>query len=81
MQKVENGRRPPFGDLNAGVQEVLTNCWLSKPSDRWSFDDLILEFKKNDYQLLDDVDTDEVKEYVERLDAYERQFPPKNATS
>jgi serine/threonine protein kinase len=81
IQKVENGKRPPFRNLNPSVQKVLTNCWASKPSERWSFDDLIVEFNKNDYQMLEDVDADAVKEYVERLEAYERQFPPRNEGS
>jgi serine/threonine protein kinase len=77
MQKVENGKRPQFRNLNVSVQEVLINCWSSKPTDRWSFDDLLVDFKKKDYQLLEGVDADVVKEYVERLETYEKRFPPR----
>jgi serine/threonine protein kinase len=46
------------------MQDLIHRCWLRKPESRPSFDDILNEFRKADFELRPGVDRLKVRQYV-----------------
>lgn len=69
-QKVMNGYRPQFtDDVTDKMKELISKCWSSNALDRPSFD-TIFEQLVNDFSFLkDEVDKDEIDQYLSKIGA------------
>lgn len=67
-KKVVNGERPKFDDrITNPMQELISRCWDKEPSNRPSFDEIFNELSANFSLLDEDVDEDEIMEYLDYL--------------
>lgn len=68
-QKVLNGDRPSLSDdIPENMQKLLQRCWSQNPNERPSFDE-IFQLLSSDFSYSpEDVDEDEVNNYLEMID-------------
>lgn len=68
IQKVMAGNRPSFTDGVTGkMEELITQCWSQKPIERPSFDEIFKKLSSDFTYFDEDVDEDEIKDYIEKL--------------
>jgi hypothetical protein len=60
-------------NYGALMQALLVDCWKQDPADRPSFGDIFATFEAADYQILPDADHVRIREFVERILAWERK--------
>jgi hypothetical protein len=53
------------------MQDLIRRCWLPKPEDRPSFDDILTEFHNVGFRLGPNVDDSKVHAYVSKIRASE----------
>jgi hypothetical protein len=80
MNQLKNGLRPNVETLGNEMKQLLEGCWhteiLGGSVDRPSFAEIVESFKGWNYALLDGVDVEAVKSYVEKIEEFELKFPP-----
>lgn len=82
FQKIINGERPPFPpNIPSNMKELIEQCWSQHPSERPTFDE-IFEKLKSDYSYSpEEVDADEVEDYIESLKFEEIDYDIPNPKS
>ena len=69
VTKVMNGERPKFTHVITNkMQNLLTRCWNQSVDKRPSFDDIFNEISSDFSYLDEDVDEDEINEYLKILE-------------
>jgi hypothetical protein len=77
--KVMQGLRPdagPNAHMTPLAEQLIPKCWQKDPQERPDAAEILSTLKEGQYALLDGVDVGEVEQYVCRIEAYERSFPP-----
>ena len=73
VRKVLAGQRPKFVDgITDPMWELITRCWSKDHNERPSFDEIFQELSTNFSLLNEDVDEDEIRDYLNYL-AYEKK--------
>lgn len=68
VRKLLAGERPKFVDgITDPMKDLLSRCWHRDPKKRPSFEEIFNELSSNFYYLDEDVDEDEVNDYIELL--------------
>jgi mitogen-activated protein kinase kinase kinase 11 len=68
------GIRPQVpGVMPPSLQELMNACWAAAPEERKSFDVIVQMFKRCGWRFWNDVDTQVVAEYVEKIELWERE--------
>lgn len=68
-RKVLNNERPKFVDgITDSMWDLITRCWSKEASERPSFDEIFDELSTNFSLLNEDVDEDEIREYLDYLE-------------
>ncbi|KAK8883823.1 hypothetical protein M9Y10_042922 [Tritrichomonas musculus] len=68
VRKVLNGKRPDFVEgITEPMWELITRCWSKDPKERPSFDEIFDELSTNFSLLDEDVDEEEINEYIKYL--------------
>jgi serine/threonine protein kinase len=80
--KLKAGLRPRVDGLTKPVKDVLDQCWsVDKKTDgsltRSEFSTLLKFYADCNYQLVENVNVSEVKEYLSKIREYEAEHPPR----
>ncbi|KAK8894676.1 hypothetical protein M9Y10_023113 [Tritrichomonas musculus] len=69
VRKVLNNERPKLVDgITDSMWDLITRCWNKEASERPSFDEIFYELSTNFSLLNEDVDEDEIREYLDYLE-------------
>ncbi|KAK8843025.1 hypothetical protein M9Y10_025213 [Tritrichomonas musculus] len=68
VRKVLSNQRPKFVDnITEPMWELLTRCWSKDPNERPSFEEIFQELSTNFSLFDEDVDEDEIRDYLDYL--------------
>jgi serine/threonine protein kinase len=76
-KRVCDGLRPPIGGIPDKFSGLISACWEQAPSSRPTFDYIFKSLKDDKWALLDDVDTEVIDRYVQKVLDFEARNPPK----
>ncbi|KAK8852781.1 hypothetical protein M9Y10_017771 [Tritrichomonas musculus] len=71
--KICGGYRPPFpDDISPKIADLITRCWNPKDTERPNFDSIFNELTNDLFMAWDDVDEDEIRQYISMLNSTEK---------
>jgi hypothetical protein len=74
MRRIIAGEMPTIPDsCGPFMQGLIPRCWAMNPESRPSFEDILDEFRVNNFALFPAVDATAVREYVTGVLAWEAQ--------
>jgi hypothetical protein len=62
-------------NMNSDVKTLIAKCWSGKPDERWSFSKIFAELKRIRFQILPEVNSIVVEQYL--LDIHHQHGQPK----
>jgi serine/threonine protein kinase len=75
-QIVKGSRPKPIDDVPQSAKELMELCWAHEPGVRPTFAMIFENLQQANYQLLPDVDADEIRAYVAPILAEEAEYQP-----
>jgi serine/threonine protein kinase len=65
MMGIPQGKRGEIPDkVLPFTKSLIKRCWAKEIDDRWSFQEILVELKQDQYEIVDAVDSDEVEKFV-----------------
>jgi hypothetical protein len=68
LRRVCSGAFPPIPPrCGEFMQRLICRCWAQKPGDRPSFEEILIEFRECDFDIVPDCRADEIRDFCDGI--------------